>query len=82
MSTTADLEVAVRYSLSAKPVLLRLKVDSFIECGANISYLSAFPSEIEYLYPPLTYLKPVSGPPLSVVVGAYHVTVVDVVPHL
>ena len=26
--------------------------------GADVSFLSAFPNEKEYLYPPLTYLKP------------------------
>ena len=48
----------MRYSLSAESVLLRIHTDSFIKCGADISYLSAFPAEQEFLYPPLTFLKP------------------------
>ena len=27
--------------------------------GSELSWLSAFPHEIEYLYPPITFLKPV-----------------------
>ena len=58
MSTTNDLSVAVRYSASRSSVLLRMVTKSFIERGADISYLSAFPGEAEVLFPPLTYLKP------------------------
>mmetsp|Transcript_45769 Transcript_45769/g.91313 ORF Transcript_45769/g.91313 Transcript_45769/m.91313 type:complete len:104 (-) Transcript_45769:141-452(-) len=58
MSTTCDLSVAVRYSLSAHATLLCIKTNSFIERGANISYLSAFAQEKEFLYPPLTFLEP------------------------
>jgi hypothetical protein len=60
MSTTNDLSVAVQYSLntSRSSVLLRMVTKSFIERGADISYLSAFPGEAEVLFPPLTYLKP------------------------
>lgn len=31
-----------------------------LECGADISFLSVYPEEKEVLYPPLTYLEPVS----------------------
>ena len=37
-----------------------LRTRSSMERGANIAYLSAFPSEDECLFPPLTYLQPVS----------------------
>ena len=30
-----------------------------MERGADLTFLSAFPGEKEYLYPPLTYLQPV-----------------------
>jgi len=82
MSTTADLKVAVRYSQSSCSVLLRLRIDSFITCGADISYLSAFPAESEYLYPPLPYLKPTGDKPISVTCGDSTFTVVDVEPHI
>ena len=32
-----------------------------MERGADLTFLSAFPGEREFLYPPLTYLQPV-GP--------------------
>ena len=51
MSTTNDLSVAVRYSASRSSVLLRMVTKSFIERGADISYLSAFPGEAEVLFP-------------------------------
>jgi hypothetical protein len=35
-----------------------LRVDNFMELGADLSYLSAFPFEKEHLYPPLTFLHP------------------------
>ena len=47
MSTTSSLEVALRYAASAAPVLLRLRIKNFMECGADISFCSAFPAESE-----------------------------------
>ncbi len=58
MSTTSSLEVAVRYSLSREALLLKIVVPDFMSVGADLQWLSAFPSEAEVLYPPLTYLKP------------------------
>ena len=37
--------------------------------GASIRFLSAFPAEREYLYPPLSYLQP-TGRREEVVLGA------------
>ena len=42
-------------------LLLKFCTDSFIERGANLAYLSAFPEEEECLFPPLTYMKPPAG---------------------
>ncbi len=60
MSTTRDLKIAVDYSKSAEgnALLLKFRVDNIKQFGADISWLSAFPSEEEILYPPLTYLQP------------------------
>ena len=58
MSTTSSLEVAVRYSLSRESLLLKFVVPDFLSVGADLQWLSAFPSEAEILFPPLTYLKP------------------------
>ena len=80
MSTTADLNVAVRYSMSANSVLLRLASSSFIKCGADISYLSAFPAESEYLYPPLSFLQSTGARPIRIRVKGRTFLVVDVEP--
>ena len=60
MSTTSDLNIAVKYSRgsSAGALIFMLSVDSFMSLGADLTYLSAFPEEREFLYPPLTFLKP------------------------
>ena len=81
MSTTNDLSVAVRYSASRSSVLLRMVTKSFIERGADISYLSAFPGEAEVLFPPLTYLKP-TGKTEEVATGDASFTIIDVVPRM
>lgn len=41
-------------------LLFRIKVQSPMEYGADISWLSTVPEENEVLYPPLTYLRPIS----------------------
>ena len=58
MSTTTDLRVAVEYAQSNHSLLFKIVSPSFMTTGADIQWLSAFPSEAEILYPPLTYLKP------------------------
>ena len=63
MSTTNSLEVAVAYGQSKNSLLFKIVVKSFMQCGADISFLSAFPGEKEYLFPPLTFLQPTERPP-------------------
>ena len=58
MSTTSELSVAVRYCLSKNSLLFKIVSSGFMTMGADVQWLSAFPSEAEILYPPLTYLKP------------------------
>ena len=62
MSTTEDFKVAVEYAMrnaqSEDRLLLKVRTNSFMDRGASLRYLSAFPLEAEILYPPLTYLKP------------------------
>jgi hypothetical protein len=58
MSTTSKLSVAVRYSLSRHSLLLKLVAPNFMSLGAELNWLSAFESEEEVLFPPLTYLDP------------------------
>jgi len=40
----------------------RLQIDSFLDMGADLTFLSAFPHEREILYPPLTLIVPWSAP--------------------
>ena len=62
MSTTPRLDVAVRYSASVSSVLMKITTHSFMERGADLTFLSCFPAEAEILFPPLTYLQPVGEP--------------------
>ena len=83
MSTTTSLEVAIKYSAGASSsVLLRLRTSSFMQRGADLSYLSCFPNEQEILYPPLTFLQVqrVIRVPLPEMGVEYQV--VEVVPHV
>ena len=50
--------VTILLVLSWKELIFKLKSESFMDRGADISWLSAFPAEAENLYPPLTYLRP------------------------
>ena len=80
MSTTTKLEVAVQYSTAAHSLIFKLRTDSFMQRGASIQFLSAFPGEEEILFPPLTFLKPM-GKQLSQPFGGRTITVIEVMPH-
>mmetsp|Transcript_34047 Transcript_34047/g.79752 ORF Transcript_34047/g.79752 Transcript_34047/m.79752 type:complete len:920 (-) Transcript_34047:91-2850(-) len=69
MSTTPDLRVVANYSKSETPLLLKIKIDSPMDHGADISWLSLFPDERECLYPPLTFLKPIRQQPIRGLLG-------------
>ena len=65
MSTTRSLATALAYSSPSKSptlsptarapisLLIRLRTCSFMERGASLEWLSAFPAEQEVLFPPL-----------------------------
>ena len=59
----------------------QVRSNSFMNRGADISWCSAFPAEREYLYPPLTYLKPTQRREV-VKVGSVEIEVVEVEPSL
>lgn len=59
MSTTSSREVAEDFARSKSPLLFKFVSNSFMSHGADISFLSVYPSEKEVLYPPLTYLRPI-----------------------
>ena len=80
MSTSSNLHVALRYSDKVpRRLLFKVKTRSFIDRGADLRYLSAFPDEVEFLYPPLTYLHP-TGKHDVVIAGTVEYTVVEVEP--
>ena len=80
MSTTAELDIALKYSQgkSGHAVLLWLHSKNFMDRGVDLKWLSAFPHEAEYLYPPLSYLKPTREEPTVVTIGAVVYQVVEV----
>jgi len=57
-STTTDVMVALQYSKSDHPIILKVRSKGFHDRGADISFLSVFQSEKEILYPPLTMFRP------------------------
>ena len=81
MSTSADLSVALAYSRSPSSLLLKIRTKSFMDRGADIAFLSAFPSESELVYPPLTYLRP-TGQSMEEELddGSMKITVIEVEP--
>jgi hypothetical protein len=79
MSTTTSLAVAVQYSLSASSLILKVKTDSFMDRGADLSWVSAFPEEAEVLFPPLTFLQP-TGRTMIVEAKGMRIMVVEVTP--
>lgn len=87
MSTTSDISVAVKYSMSSSSLLFKIVAQDFMSMGgADLRWLSAFPGEKEFLYPPLTYLKPTNRvvSPLMVLKEGqeFRFTVVEVVPQM
>jgi hypothetical protein len=57
MSTTSDIKIAKMYATSENPLLLKISTANFMVRGVDISFLSVYPQEQEFLYPPLTYLE-------------------------
>jgi len=82
MSTTTKMSVAADYAMSSNSLLFALKVNSFMQYGAPLSWLSAFPGEEEVLYPPLTYLQPTYSHTEHVEVGNCIFHVLEAEPHL
>ena len=53
-----------------------------MERGADLTYLSAFPGEAEFLFPPLTYMKPTGRRQTCALEGGGPIfTVIEVTPH-
>jgi hypothetical protein len=58
MSTSANPQVAVNYSLGRQSLLLKIVARTFLSTGADLKWISAFPAEAEIVFPPLTFLNP------------------------
>ena len=80
MSTTTDLEIAIKYAKGAQTaLLLKLNAATFMQQGADLTFLSAFPQESEFLYPPLTLMRP-TGKRYTVPYDDTQYEVIEVVP--
>ena len=80
MSTSESLNVIAGYAQSEAPLLFRIKVDSPMDRGASIQWLSVYPEEDEVLYPPLMYLQPLLKQKIRGLEGGEVVTVKVVYP--
>ena len=56
MSTTDDKEVVLSYARNTCPRVFVYETLA-LRRGCCIQYLSIYPQEVEYLYPPLTFLS-------------------------
>ena len=83
-STTEKAKIAVRYArapTTGQSLIFRLVFRDFMQHGGNLKFLSAFPHEVEVLYPPLTYFGPkASYTPFKWEDGVEY-TIIDVTPH-
>ena len=57
MSTSEDIDIIAGYAHSTSPLLFRIKIESPMDRGASLKWLSIYPKEEEVLYPPLTYVR-------------------------
>ena len=81
MSTSTNLSVAATYGASKASLLFKVCATNSMCTGAELSWVSAFPTEEEVLFPPLTYLQP-TGRTQSVSCGQAHFTIVEVTPNI
>ena len=58
LSCTSDLATAARFASSGASMLFLVNARSFMQRGASLRFLSCFPAEDEYCYPPCTFLRP------------------------
>lgn len=50
--------MAAQYAKSESSIIFKIATKSFLQRGAELKFLSAFPGEDEFLLPPLTNLRP------------------------
>ena len=81
MSTTTDISTAISYSISPQSLIFKILTKNKLQRGADLSFLSAAPTEAEVLFPPLTYLQP-TGRTQTIELNNHSFTVVEVTPTL
>ena len=79
MSTSVSKEQASIFAGAHSPLMLKFTASSIMQLGADVAFLSARPAEGEFLYPPLTYLRPL-GPARTEQFRGRAVLVADVEP--
>ncbi len=76
---TAELWVALKYSQGGdSSVLLWLRTQNFMDRGVDLTWISAFPHEREFLFSPLTYMQSVRDEPIIVKIGGVTYKVFEV----
>ena len=93
MSTTSNLKIAADYcsnfegsasseeSASESSLLFKFVTPSFMLRGVDLTFLSAFPAESEFLYPPLTFMMP-TGREQVIEHGQVKVIVIEATPQM
>jgi hypothetical protein len=76
MSTTSDKKIALSYASSECPLVFKYNTVGLTR-GVKIQFLSLYPKEVEYVYPPLTFLSVVRQPYVE-----GNVTIVQVSPQM
>ena len=80
---TAKLQIALKYSQGGdSSVLLWLRTQNFMDRGVDLTWISAFPHEREFLYSPLTYMEAVRDAPVVVQIGGVTYQVIEVKVHM
>jgi hypothetical protein len=81
MSTTTNIDTAVAYGMSKSALIFKIISENKLQRGADLQWVSAFPTEREFLYPPLTYLQPTNRQQ-QIDIEGYSFMVVEVKPTL
>lgn len=64
LSTSSDKLVAIEFAIEKrkqKSLIFKIETKDFMDRGADISFLSLYPDEVEMLWPPLMLMKPISN---------------------
>lgn len=81
MSSSSELKVALQYAASKSCLIFKIATEGFRQRGADISFLSCFPEEGEFVYPPGTFLKP-TGKQERIEFHGAAITVIEVCPDI